>query len=513
MRLPSLRPTKQVVVLDSIRSAAITTKNDSAEGSAEQIQAGVPCAICHERKSLYSCPRCRIPYCSVSCYRKHGTEAVNSDEILENSDGLCCTEQFYEHRVSQVLRLEVKENSKSIRHKLRDALSNQSSNEVNGPLDVSRDESLDRNCLLESNVHSERLDRDELVQLLSILEKFEEDGNRSNGISDDEVMRLQEHLKQNCSVKVQKLVHDTMDHFSSDCGDGHAKDLGDAIEWILEPWKPWWRPDYRPAIRDGNACSDADSVDEDKDDNNAQSEPDMIQTIDERVLALPRFETLFRLKHCMDDASNLEQLPKLQYNLVEILLATVFTLRLYCGANNVLQQNLAVDAATTLFSSSNVFLNDVRHTSLEAVLMDCSNTNHPIQKLLRTACSFSMDESTGISNNDSFVSWTVLVQDVALLFQNFPLVMRALFEANDVLKDAISEVRSSIKSSRNDDRTVLTEQRHQLLRVQKKIQFYLSWCVEIRKICQGIWPLTRMSSDVTLWLEAWRIPTNDHAIR
>jgi HIT zinc finger len=511
MQISSLRPTNQVVVLDSLHSAAISTSNVDEVGA--QQTTAVPCAICHERESLYSCPRCRIPYCSVSCYQKHDEEVVNTDEILGNSGGRRCTEQFYENRVSQVLRLEVKENSKLVRHRLRDALSNQLNDEPNGPLDVSDPESCDRNNLVESNCLPDQLDRRELLELLSILEKVDETGNRGDCISNDEVMILNEQLKQNCSIKVQTLVHEAMKHFANDTSNDRKKLLGNVIEWILEPWKPWWRADVQPFIRDGS--SDTDSIEDDDGEVQSHDEQDMIRTIDERILALPQFETLFRMKQCIDDASNLDQVPKLQYNLVDILLGTVFTLRLHCGVNNIKNQNLAVDAATTLVSASNVLLNDVRHTSLESVLVDCSSTNHPTQKLLCLDHLFLTNQSMAIGscNQNCLNSNTVIFQDVAMLFQNFRLVVRALFEANDIVKAAILEIRLSVKSSRSENATILTEQRNQLLHVHKKIQFYLSWCVAIRKLCHGAWPLTRMSSDIILWLDAWRIPTNDRDIR
>ncbi|KAI8576080.1 hypothetical protein K450DRAFT_258373 [Umbelopsis ramanniana AG] len=32
---------------------------------------GTPCQVCTENPSKYKCPTCKIPYCSLNCFKKH----------------------------------------------------------------------------------------------------------------------------------------------------------------------------------------------------------------------------------------------------------------------------------------------------------------------------------------------------------------------------------------------------------------------------------------------------------
>ncbi|KAH9951173.1 hypothetical protein B0H21DRAFT_355921 [Amylocystis lapponica] len=42
--------------------------SSGASTSSEPL-ANIPCAICRRQFSKYSCPRCNIPYCSLTCFR------------------------------------------------------------------------------------------------------------------------------------------------------------------------------------------------------------------------------------------------------------------------------------------------------------------------------------------------------------------------------------------------------------------------------------------------------------
>eukprot|EP00245_Coleochaete_scutata_P004380 TRINITY_DN16874_c0_g1_i1.p1 TRINITY_DN16874_c0_g1~~TRINITY_DN16874_c0_g1_i1.p1 ORF type:complete len:142 (+),score=21.42 TRINITY_DN16874_c0_g1_i1:91-516(+) len=39
------------------------------------------CEICNEASSKYKCPVCRIPYCSLFCYRQHKATPCNQTEL------------------------------------------------------------------------------------------------------------------------------------------------------------------------------------------------------------------------------------------------------------------------------------------------------------------------------------------------------------------------------------------------------------------------------------------------
>ena len=49
-----------------------------------------PCGVCNKQLSKYLCPRCNLPYCSVGCYRNHGTgctEAFAKDNLDQHLHG------------------------------------------------------------------------------------------------------------------------------------------------------------------------------------------------------------------------------------------------------------------------------------------------------------------------------------------------------------------------------------------------------------------------------------------
>ena len=47
------------------------------------------CVVCSQNVASYTCPRCNVPYCSIGCYRLHGTR---------------CTEEFYKKHVASAMR-------------------------------------------------------------------------------------------------------------------------------------------------------------------------------------------------------------------------------------------------------------------------------------------------------------------------------------------------------------------------------------------------------------------------
>ena len=68
---------------------------------------GQKCSICNTNEVKYICPKCKVPYCSMDCYKKHNKE---------------CTEEFYKKNVIEELKsMKFKEDeSKKYREKLKD---------------------------------------------------------------------------------------------------------------------------------------------------------------------------------------------------------------------------------------------------------------------------------------------------------------------------------------------------------------------------------------------------------
>lgn len=47
------------------------------------------CDVCTQARAKYLCPQCNLPYCSLDCFKTHGTD---------------CTNQFYQNRVTEELK-------------------------------------------------------------------------------------------------------------------------------------------------------------------------------------------------------------------------------------------------------------------------------------------------------------------------------------------------------------------------------------------------------------------------
>ena len=64
-----------------------------------------PCGNCIEKQAKYMCPKCKLPYCGIKCYKNHNIE---------------CSEEFYKTQV--FLHLKSKKTSKSETKKISDIL-------------------------------------------------------------------------------------------------------------------------------------------------------------------------------------------------------------------------------------------------------------------------------------------------------------------------------------------------------------------------------------------------------
>jgi hypothetical protein len=170
---------------------------------------------------------------------------------------------------------------------------------------------------LEEGGNQEVLSEEELMQLLHVLEKDD----------DEELVRFMSG-KPAVAAAFQRAIPQLVD-------DG-----------LLVPWYPWWRT----KLLTGKDDSPLEMLGKGK-------------TLDERILAIPSFEIL-------RPSSNAKQVADLRFNLVDLLYSTAWTLRLYHGRDNALDTPIA--AFDTLQQSSAVLSQDARFTSLEEVLVDCT---------------------------------------------------------------------------------------------------------------------------------------------
>jgi HIT zinc finger len=344
------------------------------------------CQVCDEhRDAPYTCPKCRIPYCSVACYRNHTS---TTSTTTNNSNG--CTELFYESRVAQVLQLEVKERKDDM-HQILQKCYNHQRNDNNNSVDVSQ-------FLLNDNDDDDDKEpppadvfsTQELRQLWEALENC--------GESDDDWENL---------VRSSPQIQTALVHMTNDQTSGRAR----LEEWCLEPWHPWWLPQLttRESTEDG----------EDDDDADADAVSPHPVSLDECILTTPAFHTICRAR---------SPHPAIPYNLVDILYGNVVTLRLYHGVDN--SADVPDEAVAALLHHSKVLQQpDCCFDSLDAALLPLLNSaDHYINN------SNKHEQQQKIDQQDSRRLMMERLRDVAVILGNHRLVARALWEGQAILQ-------------------------------------------------------------------------------
>jgi hypothetical protein len=513
LKIPTIRSTIEIVSHHATQHDVTATSNPiAAISNASQI-----CTICNIHRSKYICPRCHVPYCSVSCYRNHDVTAKQTETdttIIDKGANRGCTEEFYEHHVSQILQLEVKERSDMfLQQMIQDKRINKSQHDefirVFGDSsrtkinNIDGDDGIDG---IENQLTSLPCNTDELIQLWSMIEELERVKKVTLNDSFDDAALLDQLLQQNGSVRLRNMVHTAIRELATNCPNipnQTTNTTQSVTEWILEPWSPWWRTNLVPLDRYYDSeCEDDNIIDED-----CCSSTKAELSLDERMLSLPRFETMFRIGNSLD-SSREDIMPQLQFNLIDILAATTYTLRLHCGLRNIQEQDIVVEAAMILSSTSLVLSKDARYTTLESVLLECCSIHHPINKLLLYDSS---QQKTELKQQGTMSS-RFIIEDVSLLYQNHRFILRTLFEASDIIKEAIKKIklkstnpRNNCESNKETDRGM----RDSFRRIHKKLQFYLSWSIAVTNVStkrKKIWPFHHFTSNIQQWIEDWDLP-------
>ena len=93
--------------LNALMSKLSISIEESDEEESKQPEQKEKCQICKENTFKYVCPKCKVLYCSINCYKKHNSE---------------CTEGFYQSNVIEELKAtKVSEDeAKKFRHSLKD---------------------------------------------------------------------------------------------------------------------------------------------------------------------------------------------------------------------------------------------------------------------------------------------------------------------------------------------------------------------------------------------------------
>ena len=105
------------------------------------------CKICNKNLYKYTCPKCKIVYCSVGCYKSHNID---------------CTEDFYKRNVIEELKStkEDQGDSKKFRTKLKEMYERLEANENKEKSNLNKEENL--------------LTEERQIHLIKILEKLED---------------------------------------------------------------------------------------------------------------------------------------------------------------------------------------------------------------------------------------------------------------------------------------------------------------------------------------------------
>jgi len=503
----------------AVTTAAATGAVAASRRTSSSTTSSCCCGVCRRNEARYACPKCELPYCSVGCYRRHNrNDDDNSSKDDGSQDGAgasSCTERFYRDRVEDALRLEVQERRDATLRMLNRAYRRQR-----------RDEEEEEQEEEEEEGAQPLLSQEELYELLAALEKYDDDDRRRRRESDDEE---------------EKIFDSVFGRPELRAAFERALRTGELEDWILEPWRPWWRPELVvKADDDGTADDDDEEEEEEEEENGRESNRVALQansellktktkhlkTLDERLLEVPSFDRIRpRKSKAAGDEDRQQQLeflssqqemasarppalPRLQYNLLDVLYGTAYALRLYHGVANA-QQEVAVEAAQTLVGVSVVLSSSsssygkggaaaASFDALEEVMTSCISREYSSSPTtLATA-------TLATTKGGNVVSWDVLATDVALICQNRRMICRALFEASDILRAAAKRINSdnSGKGKSTDNRvreeegaaTTPTE----LRRVRKKIEFYLSWTKEPTS------PVSSLSRELEGWIAHWK---------
>jgi len=470
--LPLLtKKTSHSITSTSTAAAPVLWSNDDDGETAAKSPRQQPCSVCREHEARYTCPRCKIPYCSVDCYRKHNNDNQNRNDGDDSNGSSSCTEFFYKDRVSQVLQLEVKEKKDDMLQIL-----SRMHREQNHPHNILEDPSVSQSQSTGGDDEKDlRLSQDELVQLLSILEKSQEDDEKLEKLLSTLPRRVQSAVNRG---RIMREVE------GGDACGSHSN----LQEWFLEPWHPWWRTQLVDGEQEAaEDVDDSDDIDQQQNVVKQETEP----TLDERIRAVPSFESL-RHRRPQHGA------PPLQFNLIDILYSTVWMLRLYHGPRNACDATVAEEAFCTLCWQASGVLSAQQqeetssfcYTSLEEALADCARRSTAAAVAANGGV---IGESSDHSRNIATPPWNMLCQDVALICQNHRQVARALLEANDVVKAAI---RSAKKKGRGDESSA-ADALPKMRRIRKKLDFFLSWFLANKDsvLC--------LSEDIEKWVADW----------
>mmetsp|Transcript_27230 Transcript_27230/g.33662 ORF Transcript_27230/g.33662 Transcript_27230/m.33662 type:complete len:701 (+) Transcript_27230:45-2147(+) len=393
------------------------------------------CPICKNHQARYTCPKCAMPYCSVSCYRIHDVKQQNqrqrqhqqsssslSPMSLNNYDtefsGGSCTENFYRHKVQEICNLDVQHEDN--RMQMKDILTrsfydtedkgeesniyknsgddkDDGENIGDGDDDDDDDDDDGNSKILYHQMEKVTLTDDELLELSKhIFLDHDHPYNNNNDIEDDD---YEEDNNYNNNEDFTNFLEKIPQHLRSKFE--QAVQRGE-LSHLIQPWHPYWLPNFKSKF---DTTTVRDDVVVNQESTTAAVTTTNLATLDERILSIPNLVRT-KMKPSTSTSKSISATSttthhvnrtQLQYNICEVLYISTWMLRLYNGGESSLppihlndndddiddddnrkkddsdSMLIVIHSASFLFSQSFVLANDKRYTNVTEVLMDCTS--------------------------------------------------------------------------------------------------------------------------------------------
>lgn len=303
-----------------------------------------PCGLCLSNPARYTCPRCNVPYCSLSCYRA--------------SAHMACSEQFYKDCVSQELRARGRAEDEDRVH-MRNVL--QRMQQVEGGLDTVMQELIENRGGSINERDTETLTRLAEIQMGSaegLKDKAQEILQRQMSSEEDEADEDEDLVRKLSGLKVESLNEEELwtllpekekQRFTQLLRDG-------GISALVPIWRPWWEDHERERaelieelLQEG--CTDVTSSpeegkDEDIYDLDTTTEPP--SSLKQKVMK-PKIRTEESRNSpppisceipLLSSLCSTSPSPLVKFSLLNVLYAYTFVLRLFNGDVSETQQLL-----------------------------------------------------------------------------------------------------------------------------------------------------------------------------
>ncbi|KAL9187169.1 hypothetical protein ACHAXT_010889 [Thalassiosira profunda] len=454
------------------------------------------CATCNNNVARYTCPKCGAPYCSVACYKIHDGTSTDPGK------GKVCTESFYKDRVlgmygkgedGDKLRGILGRMYRDINANLDDAERREES--LSGMLqegsvpesitsgmrseikdNVQSSQSSQSSVLTVAANSPEILSDEDLAELADYV--LQMDDADDDGPGNREILEsIPPHLLHafECALAAADEASDSAVETEAR-GRDEMRNQKDCRKTATKKYTLWWLP------------GEADSSENDE--LQISNEP----TLDERILSL----------HPLPKARSSSDVP-LSYNILEVLYAAAFAIRIKCNAFAGSRDAAEIDEAALLLSQSLVLSQDARYDSVRGAMMACS------ERLVENKKRLPM---SALKPDGSVMTWDALALDVATLSFHRRQVLRMLFDALDICQLGVNGIKSQLKqirakrhgeggSAQDMERAKreLEETKRKYKLASKKVEYFLSWCSSVWTPQMG----QELSEEVRAYVADWKL--------